>query len=70
MDPKSRTLRVRLAFDNPEGLLKANMFADVVIYAIRMAQMTGTDLLEAVAKKLVKNGAKYPVAEAKGKAKL
>ena len=32
LDPKSRTLRVRLAFDNPEGLLKANMFADVVIY--------------------------------------
>ncbi len=32
LDPKSRTLKVRLAFDNPEGLLKANMFADVVIY--------------------------------------
>jgi Cu(I)/Ag(I) efflux system membrane fusion protein len=32
LDPKSRTLQVRLAFDNPEGLLKANMFADVVIY--------------------------------------
>jgi len=32
LDPKSRTLRVRLAFDNPDGLLKANMFADVVIY--------------------------------------
>jgi len=32
LDPKSRTLRVRLAFDNPNGMLKANMFADVVIY--------------------------------------
>jgi Cu(I)/Ag(I) efflux system membrane fusion protein len=32
LDPKSRTLKVRLAFDNPEGLLKANMFAEVVIY--------------------------------------
>jgi len=32
LDPRSRTLQVRLAFDNPEGLLKANMFADVVIY--------------------------------------
>jgi len=32
LDPKSRTLRVRLAFDNPEGLLKANMFAEAVIY--------------------------------------
>ena len=32
LDPKSRTLKVRLAFDNPDGLLKANMFADVTIY--------------------------------------
>ena len=32
LDPVSRTLRVRLAFDNPEGLLKANMFAEVVIH--------------------------------------
>jgi len=32
LDPKSRTLKVRLAFSNPDGLLKANMFADVVIY--------------------------------------
>ena len=32
LDPISRTLKVRLAFDNPDGILKANMFADVVIY--------------------------------------
>jgi Cu(I)/Ag(I) efflux system membrane fusion protein len=32
LDPRSRTLKVRLAFDNPDGLLKANMFAEVVIY--------------------------------------
>lgn len=32
LDPTSRTLKVRLAFDNPDGRLKANMFADVVIY--------------------------------------
>ncbi len=32
LDPKSRTLKVRLAFDNSEGLLKANMFAEVVIF--------------------------------------
>jgi Cu(I)/Ag(I) efflux system membrane fusion protein len=32
LDPVSRTLKVRLAFDNPDGILKANMFADVVIY--------------------------------------
>lgn len=33
LDPKSRTLKVRLAFDNPDHLLKANMFANVEIYA-------------------------------------
>lgn len=32
LDPVTRTLRVRLRFDNPEGLLKPNMFAEVVIY--------------------------------------
>jgi len=32
LDVAARTLRVRLAFDNPEGLLKHNMFADAVIY--------------------------------------
>lgn len=32
LDAKSRTLKVRLAFDNPDGLLKANMFAEAVIY--------------------------------------
>lgn len=32
LDQMSRTLRVRLAFDNPEGLLKANMFADAKVY--------------------------------------
>lgn len=33
IDPKSRTLRVRLKFDNPDGLLKPNMFASVTIQA-------------------------------------
>ncbi|MEN8167729.1 MAG: efflux RND transporter periplasmic adaptor subunit [Pseudomonadota bacterium] len=32
LDPRTRTLRVRLAFDNPDGRLKANMFAEVTIY--------------------------------------
>ena len=32
LSPKTRTLQVRLRFDNAEGLLKPNMFADVVIY--------------------------------------
>lgn len=33
LDPKTRTLKVRLRFDNPDELLKPNMYADVVIYA-------------------------------------
>ncbi|WP_462330854.1 efflux RND transporter periplasmic adaptor subunit [Thiohalocapsa halophila] len=32
LDPDSRTLKVRLVFDNPDLSLKPNMFADVVIY--------------------------------------
>ena len=32
LDQKSRTLRVRLAFANPDGALRPNMFADAVIY--------------------------------------
>ena len=32
LDPKTRTLRVRLVFPNPELDLKPNMFADVTIY--------------------------------------
>lgn len=32
LDPVTRTLQVRLKFQNPEGLLQPNMFADVVIY--------------------------------------
>ncbi len=32
LDPRTRTLRVRLRFANPERLLKPNMFAEVIIY--------------------------------------
>jgi Cu(I)/Ag(I) efflux system membrane fusion protein len=32
LDPKTRTLKVRLRFDNPDEDLKPNMFADVVIF--------------------------------------
>ncbi len=32
LDPKARTLRVRLVFDNPGMVLKPNMFANVVIH--------------------------------------
>ncbi len=32
LNPKTRTLKVRLQFDNPDETLKPNMFADVTIY--------------------------------------
>lgn len=32
LDPMTRTLKVRLRFENPEGVLKPNMLANVVIY--------------------------------------
>lgn len=32
LDPKTRTLRVRLVFPNPKFLLKPNMFAEVIIH--------------------------------------
>ena len=32
LDKTSRTLKVRLAFDNPDGILRANTFADAIIY--------------------------------------
>lgn len=44
--------------------------ADVLIYAIMMAQALDIDLLGAIASKLKKNAAKYPVAKIKGKASL
>ncbi len=33
LEAKTRTLKVRLSFDNPKGLLKLNMFAQVTIHA-------------------------------------
>ena len=32
LDPKTRTLKVRMRFDNPDEVLKPNMLAEVVIY--------------------------------------
>ena len=34
-EPKTRTVKVRLEFDNKDGLLKPDMFADVTIHASR-----------------------------------
>jgi len=42
--------------------------ADVVIYAIEFANMTGTDLAAAIEQKMAANAAKYPVEKARGRA--
>lgn len=33
LDPITHTLKVRLVFDNPEEILKPNMYADIIIFA-------------------------------------
>ena len=61
VDPKSRTLKVRLAFDNPDGLLKANMFAEVVIYG-----GPKRDVLAVPAEALIETGRRTSVVKALG----
>lgn len=46
----------------------ADELADVVIYALEFANSSGIDVAAAVAAKLAKNDAKYPVAKARGRA--
>ena len=41
--------------------------ADVVIYALEFANMTGIDVAAAIERKMTQNAAKYPVAKAKGR---
>ncbi len=42
--------------------------ADVVIYALEFANMTGIDVAAAIEAKMVANAVKYPVEKAKGRA--
>ena len=42
--------------------------ADVLIYTLEFANMTGIDLTEAVVEKMAQNARKYPVEKAKGRA--
>lgn len=41
--------------------------ADVVIYALEFANMTGIDVAAAIERKMAQNSAKYPVDKAKGR---
>jgi NTP pyrophosphatase (non-canonical NTP hydrolase) len=47
----------------------ADEIADVVIYALEFANISGLDLAAAIEAKLAKNAAKYPVEKARGNAK-
>ena len=62
-------------WDSSEGSVKraqseevADELADIVIYALEFANMTGIDLSRAIAVKMEKNARKYPVDKARGKA--
>ena len=46
----------------------ADELADVAIYALEFANVTGIDLAAAIAAKMAANAEKYPVAKAKGRA--
>lgn len=47
----------------------AEELADVLIYAVRLADVLDIDLLEAAGNKLATNAAKYPVDKARGNAR-
>ena len=46
----------------------ADELADIIIYAIEFANITGIDITEAIEDKMRKNALKYPVEKARGKA--
>jgi membrane fusion protein, copper/silver efflux system len=61
LDPDTRTLRVRLVFDNPDLSLKPNMFADVEIFG-----GPKRDVLKIPAEALIVTGARTSVVQALG----
>ena len=61
LDPKTRTLRVRLVFPNPQLALKPNMFAD-----IRIAGAPGGAVLKIPREALIVTGERQSVVKALG----
>ena len=55
----------RYAAENKEVV--SDEMADVAIYRIELADITGIDLAKAIDAKLEKNATKYPVATSRGK---
>jgi NTP pyrophosphatase (non-canonical NTP hydrolase) len=59
----------RAAVNDPAKRAKiAEELADVVIYALEFANVTGLDVAAVIEAKMRANGAKYPVEKAKGRA--
>lgn len=56
-----------IAADPAKRAKIADELADVVIYAIEFANMTGLDISAAIEAKMVANAQKYPVEKAKGR---
>jgi len=65
LNPKTRTVRVRLAFDNPDLLLKPGMFANVVLHVDPRA-----DALIVPAEAIVRSGGREQLFIAKGEGKF
>ncbi len=65
LDPTLRTARVRLRFANEDGLLKPNMFAEVVIHARREA-----DILSVPRQALIRTGSQNRVVLALGEGRF
>lgn len=59
--------RAKLAEDAARRAKVEEELADVVIYALEFANMTGIDVAAAIERKMAQNAAKYPVAKAKGR---
>ena len=65
LDPKTRTLRVRLIFDNPNLTLKPNMFATVEIFG-----GSEQDVLKIPAQALIETGERASVVKALGEGRF
>ena len=56
-----------IAIDPAKRAKIADELADVVIYALEFANMTGLDLSTAIEEKMAANAKKYPVEKARGR---
>jgi dCTP diphosphatase len=56
-----------IAENGPKRAKIEEELADVIIYALEFANMTGIDVAAVIEKKMAANAAKYPVEKAKGR---